>query len=110
MPCLSFRNRLRNLRFARPNSDISEQCRARHRTALLDQVVADVLGPRIGNALERFQEELHRAPESLGVSLRIHNLRLCKPNQDQVAQVICDSPASSGVLRPFGAHLRLCGM
>src|SRR5262249_61979809 len=33
MPCFSFKNRLRNLSFAQPNSAISEQCCAPHNTA-----------------------------------------------------------------------------
>jgi hypothetical protein len=58
-PCLSIKNRLRNLSFARPNSAISEQCCAPHKTARnalkknLDPIVVDVFCSGIGNALEQ---------------------------------------------------------
>jgi hypothetical protein len=71
MPCLSFRNRLKNLRFAR--SELGH-LRAALRAAQhgdegndenLDEIMPRVFGARIGNALERGDEELHgRTPRS----------------------------------------------
>src|SRR5262245_51939882 len=60
----------------------------------LDQIVAGIFGSRIGNALERCQEELHRRPPRISGS-RLKNPQFA-PLQAPSAQVICDSPAREG--------------
>src|SRR5690242_12575018 len=65
----------------------------------LDQIVAGILGSRIGNALERGQEELHRRPPRIGGSPLKNPLFAAL--QALSAQVKCDSPALE-----WGGHLR----
>src|SRR5262249_15193705 len=58
-----------------------------------NQIVPDILGSGIGNALERGQEELHRRPPRIGGS-PLKNPQLA-PLQAPSAQLICDSPAGT---------------
>src|SRR5262249_37795087 len=57
----------------------------------LDQIVAGIFGSRIGNALERGQEKLHRRPPRIGGSPLKNPLFAAL--QAPSAQVKCDSPA-----------------
>src|SRR5215471_9598756 len=87
-PCLSFKNRLRNLSFAQPNSAISEQCCAPHSTARNAINMISTRSCRTFSALgsgtlsNAVRKSCIGDPlESAGVLLRIHNLPLCKPPQ-----------------------------
>src|SRR5262249_30934218 len=86
MPCLSFKNRLRNLSFAQPNSAISEQCCAPHSTAKNAINMISTRSCRTFSALgsgtlsNAVRKSCIGDPlESAGVLFKIHNFRLCKP-------------------------------
>jgi len=59
----------------------------------LDEVVAHVVGARIGGALEGAHEKRHgESPRCPGVPPRIHDSRLCKPNRTGHMRFPCPSP------------------